>query len=382
VDAAVTYYQLTHTERLAALAKYNHQRDKSHAEKLREAMQKINPDDAYQKLREDRKIKQGDLEENIVLGDAKKRKKITTTAFLTAAQKAVESERAFWPVTCRRIHYLLLNDPPFMHDKKPGSVYQNTKNCYSTLTNLLTRARLTGDIPPGAVEDETRPCSQATTFQSAADFISNRVDIFLRGYQRDLLRGQQNHVEILVEKNAIRKHVEMVADEYCLPCTTTRGYCSLTPRENIVKRFTASGKSQLILLILSDHDPDGDGIAASICCSLRDDYSLMDVKARKVLLSAADVLEHNLPSDMEAKVSSPNYRKFVEKYGVNVAELDAAPVALIQGKLRDAIEGCLDMDLFKAEEALEKEDAAVIAATKEIVRAALAGNNKFSENGL
>lgn len=89
-------------------------------------------------------------------------------------------------------------------------------------------------------------------------------------------------------------------------------------------------------------------------------------------LSGADVREHGLPSDMEAKVSSPNYRKFVARHGVHVAELDAAPVALLQGKLRDAIESCLDMNLFRGELAKEQNDAAFIAATKQMVIKAMA----------
>ena len=124
---------------------------------------------------------------------------------------------------------------------------------------------------------------------------------------------------------------------------------------------------QLILLILSDFDPDGEEIAASFPRSLRDDFGLSDVVAHKVAISGDDVWAHGLPSDMEAKSTSPNYRKFVARHGVHVAELDAAPVVLLQGKLRDAIESCLDMELFRAELAKEQDDAAFIAATRRAV---------------
>ena len=203
--------------------------------------------------------------------------------------------------------------------------------------------------------------------KNPADYIKEATEDYLRHYARDLLRGQTNHIEILVEKNAIRKHVELVADEYCIPCTTGRGYSSLTPRWKMVQRFLRSGKDRLILLILSDFDPDGEEIAASFPRSLRDDFGLVNVMSHKVALSGADVRDHRLPSDMEAKVSSPNYRKFVARHGVHVAELDAAPVALLQDKLRDAIERCLDMELFRVELEKEKDDAAFIAAKKQMV---------------
>lgn len=371
----VVFNDLTADERLSILSIYNAQRDKSHAERLREAMLEIDSDEAYKKLLVDRYLRrQVDIEDNVNLGDVKNRARITTLGFLHAAQKAIESEKEYWPLTVRRVHYLLLNDPPLRHDKKPESTYRNDLGSYKTLTNLLLRARLTGDMPHAAIEDETRPIRVMATYQNPADFIKEETEGFLRHYARDLLRGQSHHIEILVEKSAIRKHVELVADEYCIPCTTGRGYSSLTPRWKMVQRFKRSGKERLILLILSDFDPDGEEIAASFSRSLRDDFGVCDVIAYKVALSGADVREHGLPSDMEAKVSSPNYIKFVKKHGVNVAELDAAPVVLLQKKLRDAIESCLDMNSFRAELAKEKEDYTFIAATKQVVIKAMGVN--------
>jgi len=371
----VVFGDLSADERLSVLSLYNKQRDKSHAERLREAMQEIDSDEAYNRLLIDRfERHQVDIEDNVTLGSYKERARITTMAFLRAAQKAIESEKEYWPLTVRRVHYMLLNDPPLRHDKKRGSTYRNVLASYKALTNLLLRARLTGDIPHAAIEDELRPIRVIATYQNPADYIKEETEDFLRHYARDLLRGQAHHIEILVEKNAIRKHVELVADEYCIPCTTGRGYSSLTPRWKMVQRFKRSGKERLILLILSDFDPDGEEIAASFPRSLRDDFGLSNVIAHKVAISGADVRDHGLPSDMEAKVSSPNYKKFVSRHGVHVAELDSAPVALLQGKLRDAIENCLNMDLLRAELAKEKEDAAFIAATKQAVVKAMGAN--------
>jgi hypothetical protein len=365
----VIYSDLSKEERIRVLAVYNKQRDKSNAERLREAMQEIDPDDVYENLLIDRKKRrQVRLDDNIIMGKRKKRARIMTKAFLAAAQKVIESEREFWPITDRRVHYLLLNDPPLRHDKKPDSIYRNDKNCYKALTNLLTRARLTGDIPHESIGDELRPIRVLATYQNPADYIQEETQGFLRHYARDLLRGQENHIEILVEKNAIRKHIESVADEYCIPCTTGRGFSSLPPRYEMFKRFKASGKAQLVLLILSDFDPDGEEIAASFSRSLRDDFGLKNIQCHKVGLSGQDVIDYNLPSDLEAKENSPNYNKFVERHGTHVAELDAAPAGLLQEKLRTAIESSLDMGLFLAEMAQERTDAAFIAATKKSIQ--------------
>lgn len=368
IDEDVVFDELTADERLAILVRYNKQREKNYAERFREAILEIDLDEAYERLLIDRiSRRQIDIEDNVTLGVTKKRARITTRAFLRAAQRAIDSEKKYWPLTVRRVHYLLLNNPPLRHDRKPDSTYRNDLASYKVLTNLLLRARLTGDIPHVAIEDETRPVRVLATYQHPSDYIKKETEDFLRHYARDLLRGQANHIEILVEKNAIRKHVELVADEYIIPCTTGRGFSSLTPRLRMMRRFKDSGKERLVLLILSDFDPDGEEIASSFLRSLRDDFGLSNVKAHKVAISGDDVREYGLPSDMEAKDSSPNYKKFITRHGVHVAELDAAPVALLQGKLRDAIESCLDMDLFRAELAKEREDYAFIAATKQMV---------------
>ncbi len=362
--------------KVLTLSIYNKQRDKSYAERLREAMLDVNPDEAYERLLQDRTDRHRlDIEENVSLGSHKKRARIITLAFLKAAWNAVDSEKEYWPLTVRRVHYLLLNDPPLRHDRKPSSVYQNDLKSYKALANLLLRARLTGGILHRAIEDETRPIRVVSTYQKPEDFIKDEMTDFLRHYARDLLRGQPHHIDILVEKNAIRKHVERVADEYGVPCTTGRGYSSLTPRWRMVQRFHASGKAELALLILSDFDPDGEEIAANFSRSLRDDFGLHNVLAHKVALSGDDVRKDNLPSDMEAKTSSPNDRKFVAKHGIHVAELDAAPVTLLQEKLRDAIESCLDIELFNAELAKEKEDAVFITAKKKMVIKAIGSDD-------
>ena len=65
----IVFNDLTADERLNILAIYNKQRDKSHAERLREAMLEIDPDEAYERLLQDRnERRQVDIEDNVTLG--------------------------------------------------------------------------------------------------------------------------------------------------------------------------------------------------------------------------------------------------------------------------------------------------------------------------
>jgi len=53
--------------------------------------------------------------------------------------------------------------------------------------------------------------------------------------------------------------------------------------------------------------------------------------------------------------------------GFDSAEIDAAPVSLLQDKLREAIESVIDVHEFYAQIALEKEDAANVEAHRRVV---------------
>lgn len=357
-------------ERMGLLRLHNYQRSKSASERIREKMLEINPSHAHSEMVK-RRIKNRNRSDPscvaVRLGRVKKRPKITTLQFLTKVKEIITENEPYWPLTDRRIHYLLLNAPPLKHDKKPDSKYQNDKNSYKALTHLLIRARLSDEIPMHAIEDSTRPIQLAGGFQSLEQFVGQEVSNFLNGYSRELTIGQPDHIEIMLEKNALRSVVEAVARDYCIPVTTGRGFSSLSPRYELQQRFLKSGKSRLVLLMLTDFDPDDEMIASSFARSLRDDLGLVNIVAVKVALNADDVINYNLPSDMDAKPSSPNYESFVERFGTKAVELDAIPVQLLQQKLREAIEQYLDMDEFNAQLKLEQQDAVEIEAYRKVL---------------
>ena len=375
----VRFIRLTTEKRLDLLRSYNQQRDKSVSEKIREAIVDVDPSEAYIDLMMHnlQRKAMASTSGEIFISGIKKRSKITTLEFLKAAKDVINDQSEYWPLTVRRVHYLLLNDPPLRHDKKPLSIYANDKVSYKALTNLLSRARLTGDVPVHSIEDSTRPIQEGGGFDAVGDYIKQEMKYFLTGYNRNLQIGQPHHIEIVLEKNALRRVIEKVASEYSIPITTARGYSSLTPRFEVYRRFTESGKTKLVMLYLTDFDPDGDEIAASFSRSMRDDFRIKNIISKKVALTNEDIDKYDLPSDMDAKVTSSNYEKFIERYGSDrVVELDAAPVELLQEKLRDAIEDFLDLDEFNAQKQLQNQEAVELQAYRTIVFKALGGLEK------
>ncbi|MDA1275341.1 MAG: ParB N-terminal domain-containing protein [Verrucomicrobia bacterium] len=354
---------------LVLLREYNRQREKSFDEKMREEIVTINPDRAYQNLVERRK-EQADIDvQTITIGTVKHRAKISAAKreFLDAVLVVLEENRKFWPLSDRQVHYRLLNAPPLRHSSKPDSTYRNDGTSYKSLVDLLTRARLVGLIPMAAIQDETRPVVTWKTWQDVRGFIRTELDDLLSGYWRNLMQSQPNHIEILVEKNTVANIVKAVAMEFCIPMTSGRGFCSLPPRHAMAKRFEESGRENLIILIASDFDPDGEEIARSFARSMRDDFGISSIHPIKIALTFEQVQRFNLPPQMLAKESSSNCARFVAEYGENVFELEAISPDALQTLVRAAIDSVISVELFNAETDQEKQDAAEIEALRRTV---------------
>ena len=124
---------------------------------------------------------------------------------------------------------------PLKEDLLGTKQYENDGNTYQALTNLLIRARLEGLVPLQAIEDTTRPIQLGGGCSSYEAFVRQESENFLQGYSRDLMQGQPHHIEIMLEKNALRSIVEKLARDYCIPVTTGRGFSSLSPQGVVIR---------------------------------------------------------------------------------------------------------------------------------------------------
>jgi hypothetical protein len=360
---------------LVALREHNRQREKSFDEKAREAVVSTTPEAAYQSLIEERRKASQVTAETLVLREGKGRATITAAKmpFLNRINAVLDYLREYWPVSERQIHYNLLNDPPLIHASKPGSAYANDRESSKALSELCTRGRLVGLIPCEAIADETRPVTLWQCHREAGAFVTAQTDGFLKGYWRDLLQSQPNHVELLVEKNTVANILRDVAMRYCLPITSGRGYCSLPPRIAIANRYRKSGKEKLVLVIASDFDPDGEEIAHSFARSMRDDFHIADVVAIKAALTKEQVDRLALPSSVEMKEKGANFPRFVATYGHEQKpyELEAMPPDVLKREVQRVIDNVIDVAAFNRELEAEKRDAASIQALRKTVLAEL-----------
>jgi hypothetical protein len=374
-------------EFVGLLREHNRQRVKSFDEVLREEAASADPKESYRRLLEHRKQKYYEAgwlpsmdweeicrltRERNVISEAK-------WPFLDAILAVLKKYQRFWPRTDRQVHYFLLNDPPLRHASKPHSIYRNEVASYKSLCELLTRARLGGDVPWEAIHDPTRPVLTWRVWDSVGPFLRAEIDGFGKGYYRNLMRSQPSHIEIIAEKDTLRTIIQPVAADYTIPLIVGRGYCSLPPRRALAERFKASGKDNLLVLFLTDHDPDGEQIGFSFVASMLRDFGLRDfgsvpkIKPVKVALTAEQVREYKLPPRMVAKEDSRNYKRFIEKHGETVHELESVEPEILQQLLRDAIDNLIDVDLFNQEVDREQEEAAKLEIVREKMAVALRG---------
>ncbi len=208
-------------------------------------------------------------------------------------------------------------------------------------------------------------------FRQPQPFVRQELNDFLKGYYRDLMQSQPNHIEIIGEKNTIESIIHPVAMEFRIPYTIGRGYCSLPPRHAMAKRFERSGKNKMLLLVLSDFDPEGEDIAHSFARSLRDDFGISSIEAVKVALTAEQVLRLQLPPVANAKAGSSRRERFVSAHGERVWELEALSPEQLQSILREAINRIIDVNLFNSEVDQEKKDSVFLDGVRRRVHQAI-----------
>jgi hypothetical protein len=359
------------------LAHYNKQRVKDVGEAVREQVVLANPRDAHAALKAHReaavRVQEVDEGGHVELGVARRRAAISAAKrpFLAAIQAVIQERREFWPLSDRLIHYELLNTRPLVHASKPASTYSNTPKCYKAVVELLTRARVTGEISPVAIADATRPVEVWDVHPNAAAYVREELRNLLFGYWRDLQQGQAVHVEVVGEKLAIASIVRPVCQRYAIPLTIGKGFVSLPPRYAMAQRFFKSGRDRLVVLFLGDFDPDGESIAESFARRTRDDFGIASIIARKVALTSRQVKRFHLPVGGLAKPGSSRYPAFVKKHGEHTWELEAIPPKHLQELLDAAIRSVIDVDLFNRELEKEASEAAYLDGVRRRMLAAV-----------
>jgi hypothetical protein len=183
------------------------------------------------------------------------------------------------------------------------------------------------------------------------------------------MEGQPNHIELIVEKNTLLNIVSDIAENFHIPITALRGYGGPSLWREIEERWRATvanhagpNEPKCILIIVSDHDPEGLNLADDAVRSLRDNHGL-DVIAIRPAVTLGQVRRYNLTSN-PAKESSTRFKQYVKRTGTKLCwECEALEPDVLRQCVHDAILKVVDVDQLNAvqeREAQEKQDIAAM----------------------
>jgi hypothetical protein len=254
-----------------------------------------------------------------------------TEAILAEVNRILDSyaEQGF-KLTLRQLFYQFIGHDLFpeswideeynrQHGLDPRT--KNTEKNYKRLGSIVTDGRLAGVVDWDMIEDRGREVVEPPHWDSPADIVQAAADSF----RVDKWADQPNHVEVMVEKQALEGVLVPVCRELDVPFTANKGYSSSSAMYEASKRMARKirdGK-RVHVIYLGDHDPSGVDMSRDVTdrlnLFLRD---FEEVTLHRVALNMDQVRRLHLPEN-PTKASDSRAEGYVAEYGSSCWELDA-----------------------------------------------------------
>lgn len=229
---------------------------------------------------------------------------------------------------------------------------ENRVSQYTMLSNLIKWARIDEYIPWEDIEDRTRAYHDLTGWVDKDDFINQEIDDFLIGYRRDLLQTQDKYIEVWIEKDALSSIFTRVASPYTIPIVVCRGFSSasfLNDYRNRLNYYKYKNRHP-IMLYFGDFDPSGNEMLPAMETTLKDEMGVNGIEFKRIALLKEDIFTYELPHDAKAlKRTDTRAKKHVQAYGELAVELDALRPDILEKRIKESIEGELDIGAFNTE---------------------------------
>lgn len=213
----------------------------------------------------------------------------------------------------------------------------NTPRSYQNLTTLLTNARYAGLIDWDAIEDRGREPNTPSEWETVADLTESAC----RAFRLPRWDGQENYVELWVEKQALAGVLEPLASEFHVTLMVNKGYSSASAMFESAKRFARRHRDhECVLLYLGDHDPSGEDMVRDIGDRLRE-FGVRNLDVRKLALTMTQIRKYNPPPN-PAKVTDSRYAAYAAEHGSQSWEVDALPPDVLAKLIRAEFKKLID----------------------------------------
>jgi hypothetical protein len=240
-------------------------------------------------------------------------------------------------MTVRQVYYQLVS----------RQVIENNRGQYQAVSNALVDARKDGLIAWEWIEDRLRRPREVRMWDGLPDF----SETVRRAYRRNVWDTQPCYLEVWLEKDALSGVFEDVLNPYGVTLNVGRGYDGWDSIHNASERY-GDGEG-VTVLYFGDFDPSGEDMARSLKERLA--FFGCEPELLKCALRSEDVTRYNLPPDF-TKHTDTRRAAFVEKFGDVAVELDALPVDVLQGRIRDEVETRMDLAALAEVQRTEKHE--------------------------
>lgn len=285
-------------------------------------------------------------------------------------------------VTLRQLYYQFV----------ARDIIPNRQSEYKRLGSIVNDARLAGLIDWDYLQDRTRNLNSLSHWNSPAEIIEGAAN----SYQRNLWAGQENYVEIWIEKDALIGVIETVCQEFDVPYFSCRGYTSQSEMWGAGQRLLSRARDyqHIHIVHLGDHDPSGKDMSRDIEDRLKNfliHHLIRDFMKGKELAPAGpdrerqgeeieaavapflpqidrialnmdQVAQYNPPPN-PAKITDSRASAYIEEFGAESWELDALDPDVLTALIRTAIESRLDRALWDKQLERQERERAILTKT-------------------
>jgi hypothetical protein len=262
----------------------------------------------------------------------------------------------------------------------------NRQSEYKRIGSIVNDARLAGMIDWGFLQDRTRNLSELPQWSDPGGVIKSAAE----SYHRNLWAGQENYVEVWIEKDALVGVIEGVCEELDVPFFSCRGYTSQSEMwgasQRLLKQIRNGKKVHIIHL--GDHDPSGKDMTRDIRTRLSDflarhltedrakpqgkgqktPHSKIDqiplraIEVHRIALNMDQVVQYNPPPN-PAKITDSRAAAYIAEFGTESWELDALNPDVLVGLVRDNILMRMNVGLWDEQRGRQEAERALLTRT-------------------
>jgi hypothetical protein len=238
-------------------------------------------------------------------------------------------------------------------DKAEG----DTQSGYGMVQRRVLKMRRSGRLPYSWITDGSRYHLKPTSYGGLDDCLRFTAE----AYRRQLWANQGMHMEIWVEKDAMRGVLYPETSKFDVPLMIARGFAGESFLWQTAEAINDEGVDSVIYLF-GDHDPSGvvawDHTQRKLREFVNDD---IDLTFERIAVTEEQIEEYDLPT--RPTKQSTHAKRF---RGESV-DVDAMDTNVVRGLVRDAIESYIDPHALRMTRIAERSEREVLLEIAGIV---------------